>query len=403
MTTAPATAAVAGPFRRRTLLALIAVGVTSLVVGLVLAIFADDFAEEKSADTTGYSTSAIGYEALIQVLRELDIPVSLSRTRSASRAGEGVLVIAAPDLDDDVARDRFEAMVASSRRVLVILPRWWGLPSADKPKWIAARHELPVDTAAEVLVALDLAGVVVRVDGVQLIVEHDLDVEERIGEDGDLLVSTWYDRDTELWLLADPSRLDNVGLRARSNVHWAVGLVEDLREGGPVVFDETLHGFEKNPSLYRSLFTFPLVLVSLQVIACAILLLWAAIGRWGPPRAAAPPLASGKDFLIRNTAALLHVGGHDAEALRRYLATTIHAVRVALHAPRELDPAALRTWLERVRASRGGAISILELEREVDDVARARRSGAISRRTVELAARIHRWRTEMTHGPHHHQ
>lgn len=393
----------AGPFRRRTLFALIAVGVVSLVVGLVLAIFADDFAEEKSADTTGFSTSAIGYQALIQVLRELDVPVSLSRTRSASRAGEGLLVIAAPDLDDDAARDRFEAMVESSRRVLVILPRWWGVPAADKPKWIAARHELPVETAAEVLEVLGLAGVVLREDGQQLLAEHDLDVEEEGGDAGDLLVSTWYDRDTRLWVLADPSRLDNVGLRARRNVHWAVGLIEYLREGGPVVFDETLHGFEKNPSLYRSLFTFPLVLVSMQVIVCALLLLWAATGRWGPPRAAAAPLPSGKDFLIRNTAALLHVGGHDADALRRYLATTIHAVRVALHAPRELDPAALRTWLERVRASRGGAISILELEREVDDVARARRSGATSRRTVELAARIHRWRTEMTHGPHHHQ
>jgi hypothetical protein len=403
VTTAPATAAVAGPFRRRTLLVLVAVGVVSLVTALVLAIFADDFAEEKSVDTTGYSTSAIGYEALVQILREVGVPVSLSRTRSASRAGEGLLVIAAPDLGDDAARDRFKAMVESSRRVLVILPRWWGMPSEDQPRWIAARHELSTETAAEVLDALDLEGEILRAGGTQLIVAHDLDVEIEHGEDGDLLVSTWYDRDTRLWLLADPSRLDNVGMRTRANVHWAVELIDDLREGGPVVFDETLHGFEKNPSLYRSLFTFPLILVSLQVIACAVLLLWAAVGRWGPPRAAPPPLPSGKDFLIRNTAALLHVGGHDGDALRRYLATTIQAVRLALHAPRELDPAALRTWLERVRASRGGTISILELERDVADAARARRSGATSRRTVELAARIHRWRTEMTHGPHHPQ
>lgn len=405
MTTAPATQAVAGPFRRRTLLALIAVGVASLVTALVLAIFADDFAEEKSADTTGYSKSAIGYEALVQVLREVGIPVSLSRTRSASRAGEGLLVIAAPDLEDDAARDRFRSMVESSRHVLVILPRWWGMPSDDKPRWIAARLELPASEAEQVLDALDLEGSVIRAGGEQLLAEHELDSETAgAGGEGDVLASTWYDRDTKLWILADPSRFDNAGVRHRPNLHWAVELIDDARQGGPVVFDETLHGFEENPSLWRSLFRFPLVLVSLQVIACALLLLWAAIGRWGPPRAAAPPLASGKDFLIRNTAALLHVGGHDREALRRYLWTTIHAVRLALHAPRELDPAALRTWLERVRASRGGTISILELERDVDDVANApHKRGATSRRTVELAARIHRWRTEMTHGPHHTQ
>jgi hypothetical protein len=404
VTTAPATAAAAAPFRRRTLLALVALGVVSLVTGLVLAIFSEDFAEEKSTDTTGYSTSAIGYEALIQILREVGVPVSLSRTRSASRAGDGLLVIAAPDLEDDAARDRFRAMVESSRHVLVILPRWWGMASEEKPRWIVERNELPTSSAEDVLDALDLAGLVDRIDGRQVLVDHELESEAPApGGAGDVVASTWYDRDTELWILADPSLVDNVGMRVRDNVHWAVELIDRLRDGGPVVFDETLHGFEHDPSLWRSLFEFPLVLVSLQVIVCAVLLLWAAVGRWGPPRAAAPPLASGKDFLIRNTAALLHAGGHDGDALRRYLWTTIQAVALALHAPRELDAAALRTWLERVRASRAGTISIVELERDVTEAAAAPRSGATSRRTVELAARIHRWRTEMTHGPHHHQ
>ena len=393
--TTPAT--VTGPFRRRTLFVLIAVGAASLVIALVLAIFADDFAEEKSADVTGYSRSAIGYEALVRVLREVGIPVSLSRNRSAMRAEEGLLVIAAPDLHDEPARERFRTMVASSRRVLVILPRWWGIRSDKNPRWLEARYELSTDTVEEALEVLELDGEVIRAGGEQLLVDHWLDSDEPgPGEEGDRLASTWYDGDTKLWILADPSRLDNAGMRLRDNVHYAVALIDDLRRDGPVIFDETLHGFEDSPSLWRALFRFPLVLVSLQVIVCAVLLLWAAVGRWGPPKAAAPPLPSGKDFLIRNTAALLHVGGHDAEALRRYLLITIHAVRLTLHAPRELDPAALRTWLERVRLSRGGTISILELEREVDEVARARRGTATSRRTVELAARIHRWRTEMT-------
>ena len=47
----------------------------------------------------------------------------------------------------------------------------------------------------------------------------------------------------------------------------------------------------------RTLFRFPLVV-------------WAAMVRFGPRREAPPPIAPGEDFLIRNTAALLHHGGH---------------------------------------------------------------------------------------------
>ena len=128
-------------------------------------------------------------------------------------------------------------------------------------------------------------------------------------------------------------------------------------------------------------------------------LLWAAVGRFGPAHAAAPAVPSGKDFLIRHTAALLHGGGHDGHALRRYLATTIQAVAVKLHAPRDLGPTNLRHWLERVRASRHVTITLPDLEREVAEVAATPRPPP--RRLVELAARIHRWRTEMTHGSDH--
>jgi len=138
------------------------------------------------------------------------------------------------------------------------------------------------------------------------------------------------------------------------------------------------------------------------VIIGALLLIWAAIGRWGPPRGEPTPTRSGKDFLIRNTAELLHVGGHDGDALRRYFATTVQAVKHDLHAPVDMQPAALRTWLERVRAERKSTISLVELEQQIDEVALARRSRARARRIVEIAARVHRWRSEMTHGPHHH-
>jgi hypothetical protein len=207
---------------------------------------------------------------------------------------------------------------------------------------------------------------------------------------GDRLLGKLERDSGELYVLSDPDVLSNFGLRHAENARFAVKLIDDLRDGGPVVIDETMHGYAKTPSLLRTLFEFPLVLATLQVLVCALLAVWAAMVRFGPRREAPPPIAPGKDFLIRNTAALLHYGGHHAHALRRYLALTTAAVRHALHAP-SLAPSAMTAWLERVRVLRGGRISLVELERAVD----AAESPA---RAVELADQVYRWRMEMTHG-----
>ncbi len=191
-------------------------------------------------------------------------------------------------------------------------------------------------------------------------------------------------------VLSDPDVLDNHGLRSADNARFAVELIDGLRDGGPVVIDETMHGYAQNPSLLHAVFEFPLVLATLQVLVCAILVVWAAMVRFGPRTAAPPPIAPGKDFLIRNTAALLHYGGHHAHALRRYLALTVAAVRHALHAP-ALAPGAMTAWLERVRGVRGGKISLVELERAVE-------TAASPGEVVELADQVFRWRMEMTHG-----
>ncbi|MCA9679638.1 MAG: DUF4350 domain-containing protein [Kofleriaceae bacterium] len=406
------------PFTRRMLFILIGIGVASLIAALALAVFADDLSEEPTAGANGYSTSAIGHAALAEILEELDVPVIRSRTDSAARAHNGVLVIAEPAIaDDDVdAQHKLRAMVEGARRVLLVLPRWWGSRDDERPRWISGRNPLARDEVAAVLAALDLDAELTTVTdpldsydpdlpvpalATAQLVGGDLDLEPDVAtEEGLVLLGhTWFDADTELWVLADPTPIQNAGLRRPANVQFAVALLDQLREGGPVVFDEVLHGFEEQPSLWKALFRFPLVLATLTALLSAVLLLWAAVGRFGPAHAAAPAVPSGKDFLIRHTAALLHGGGHDGHALRRYLATTIQAVAVKLHAPRDLGPTNLRHWLERVRASRHVTITLPDLEREVAEVAATPRPPP--RRLVELAARIHRWRTEMTHGSDH--
>jgi hypothetical protein len=402
---------VTSPFARPALIAVIGVSAVSLAVAVALTIAGDDPTSLRSAGADAYSVSAIGHQGLVRLLGKLDIPVVVSRNDSGSKAHGGLLVIIEPTVTDAASRDRLKRLVDSAPTSLVVLPKWYG--SAERGKaWIEDAHLLPVDEVTAVMEALGVKDpTVVRVPGKTLTtterndspVVRDLQLAEGPGlftphgahTVGTGLVDGVMGRsdDTAVYVLSDPDVLSNFGLREPANARFTINLVDALRDDGPVVIDETMHGYAQSPSLVRLLLEFPLVLATLQVAVCALLVVWAAMVRFGPIREAPPPLAPGKDFLIRNTAALLQYGGHHAHALRRYLQLTVAVVRQALHAP-SLAPAAAAAWLEEVRKARGGGIALSELEQAVE-------AADTPARTVEAADQVFRWRIEMTQGQTH--
>jgi hypothetical protein len=395
-----------GPFSKTTLWVVISVALMSLTVTVVLTVIGGDPTENNSAGTDGYSRSAIGHRGLISLLEKLDVPVVVSRNNSAPKAEHGVLVIAEPKLVDGDTDVRLDRLIEQSSSILVVLPKWYGYAKAGDP-WIDDAEILPRADVDAVARAIGITGGanVERAfaashwtagDGfVAPVVEHaqtlPADVIDPEITDNTRVLLGHFDHDGKtIWVLTDPDVISNFGLRHPENAQLAIRVLDRLRHDGPVVFDETVHGHAQAPSLLRVLFQFPLVLATLQVLICAVLAVWAAMVRFGPRRAAPPPLAPGKDFLIANTAALLRYGGHHVDALHRYLAANIAAVRHALHAPANLGPRALTEWLERIRTMRGGTISLTDLEREA--------ASPTPQRIVEIAGQIYRWRLEMMHG-----
>jgi len=349
-----------GPLSRTALIAVTGVVAVSLAIAAALTVFGDDLGDKHSAGVDAYSVSAIGHRGLARLLDKLGVPVMVSRSDSSARARNGLLIVAEPVVTDDASRERLAGLVGGAQRVLVVLPKWYGSVERGQ-RWLADANPLPAAEIAAVLAVLDLEGAELRraavadpelsFGGVRPVIrEPQLIASDKLtamisNARGERLLGKVESDDAELYVLTDPD---------------------------------------------RALFEFPLVLATLQVLICAVLAVWAAMVRFGPLRDAPPPIAPGKDFLIRNTAALLHYGGHHADALRRYLALTVAAVRHALHAP-ALTAAPMTAWLERVRAARGGKISLVELERGVE-------TADSPARVVELADQVYRWRMEMTHG-----
>jgi hypothetical protein len=389
---------VSSPFSRTTLAVLVAGTLLSIGLAAVLTAFGDELTDPVSASADSYSKSAIGHRGLVRLLERLDIPVVVSRSESAGRAEHGLLVIAEPILTDEASRERLTRLLAGTRRVLVVLPKWHGYARFREP-WIEHASYVSTTEIDDVIRALGRApGPVVRgppgswigghveLADAQLVTTTDVEREVGIGIH-DVLLGMVEREDGGLWVLTDPDVLNNQGLRSAVNARFIVELIDKLRDGGPVIIDETMHGYARPPSVMRTLLAFPLVIVTAQVVVCAILLVWAAMVRFGPRRAAPPPIAPGKDFLIRNTAALLHYGGHHAEAVRRYLQLAVADVRHAVHAP----AAASSAWLDDLGRTRGATISLAELER-------AAAAETHPRNLIALADRIYRWRMEMNHG-----
>jgi len=402
-----------GPFSRRMLILIGVVAVGSLVLGLGLAVFGDKVSRAPISDANAFSRSAVGHKAFVELLERLDIPVVVSRYESAKKAKKGaVLILAEPRPNDDAVK-RARALASDADTVLMILPKWSSVPQAKRKQWVASvslYDKGDIQRVASEVLAVDLQ--VVRPERVDRFTTDELgitpqlrypqllrseSVEPIVATEDGILLGQVNRTQGVVWVLSDPDVIATHSIGRGDNARFALAVVDHLRSAdGAVVFDETVHGFQIEPSVWRALLEFPLVLATLQILCAALLFLWSGIRRFGAPRSPRPAIEPGKRFLIDNTAALLQFGGHTAHALRRYYNTTVRDVARNLNAP-DLDDAKLEAWLERVGSNKGVKLRLADVRSEVAAVTAVRR---VQPRSVVLAAnRLYYWKQEMLHGP----
>jgi hypothetical protein len=201
-----------------------------------------------------------------------------------------------------------------------------------------------------------------------------------------------------IWVLADPDVIANHGIGQGENAALALAIINRLRgRDGPVVFDETIHGYlTQSASPLALLVQFPFIVATSMVAAALGLLLWATMARFGAPQTAPPPLSAGRQGLLQNVAQLITFAGHQQVMVRRYVQETVRETARQLHAPRGLSGAPLASWLTRVGEARGVTVDCAAVIREVEQLDDRGRSdlGPL----VRLARDIHRWRREIVDG-----
>ncbi len=403
-----------GAFTRRGALALAALGGASLAAAALLGIFGDVLYDPPSVSPDTFSRSAVGHRAFVELLRSLGFRVLVSRHRTAAKAGEGaVVVLLEPRVGpfDETREATMDDIAGAAERLLVVLPKRSALPSPQRPRWAAYSDLLPVQDAQQVLDALDIEGKVVRpghsigawrgelpapeVEKPQLVASSRL--APLVSTDDGILAGEIVEDEWHVVVVADPDVFATHALGRGDNAVLAVRLLERLgADELPVAVDETLHGFDQQPSLARELLRFPLVLATLSALVAAAFLAWAALVRFGRPLPPEPLLASGKGFLVESSAALLRHGGHVAQAAAAYLRAAKDEV---VHRLRTLgDGATSDAWLADAAAARGRGEALAEIEERVARLP-GRRVG-VEEEAVRTAQQIHRWREEMTDGAH---
>ncbi len=343
-------------FSPRLLIGWIAAAIITFAVSLYLM-----GSNDLGGDTTGpssFSRSAIGYAGLAEVLQQLHIDVVKSRDDPLGKlTPKSVLVIAEPRPGGKTERIMRTLLTADT--ILLVLPKWIGRPSREKPGWLGKAELLP---SAAIEWALHLVAP-----------------------------------------KAEMLQVDKAAWQTNTfAIELAAAMIERLRNGaGRVVFDETIHGFAGVPTNPLALlFRFPFVIATLLGAMTVALLLWASLGRFGAPQPAPPPLNAGRQTLLQNIAKLVEFTGHQEMMIKRYVLETVRDVGRQLHAPRGLSGAALVAWLQRVGAARGVDIDCAALVGEAERLADGRRRGAAS--SVRLARDIYRWRGEIVDGRSEH-
>jgi hypothetical protein len=391
-----------GPFSRRAALLTGGTGLLSLLAAFALLLLPGDELRVQSYEADSFSRSAIGHRGIVQLLRELGRDV-LQRRSPGKVDADSLLVLAEPNAS--VTADELRRRVDGGHATLVVLPKREVHEDERQPgwvdrAWIGADHRattvlrhlaeaaawtsrtdaidaLPAAFAS----AFDLPSPVLP-DRVQLLSDPSRDVQAIVACSRGVLLG----RIGNVYVLSDPDVIANHGLA--DNAAFAVAMFALLCAHGPIVFDETIHGHAREPSLWRALGSWPLVLVPVHLLLLFAVVLWTAHGRFGPVRQDPRAIAAGKGFLIDNIAALLRTGRALRPALARWAALRMRTAARRLHAPAGKNQRDVDAWL-LARADRQGRGDDL---RRALDVAT---TGATDRDRLAAARELHRLTEEI--------
>jgi hypothetical protein len=407
-----------GGFSRRALGWIVGGTVASFLAFVLLGVYGKDLERRPTPEANTFSYSALGHHGLASFLVSMGLGV-LPRQAPAGGVGPGhPLILAEPDSRDP---ERLKALREEARdrdaRLVLVLPKWSPGPARkDRPDWLERVSLMPGAEVERVVrelgdeglrkVAVERPGGILRCTaawgssavGMRIDVEPQLlapspELDPVVSCSGGYLIARRAGAAAPAtYLISDPDLLNNQGLDRDGNAEAVYRFLTHDLAATSVVFDETIHGFDRVPGLLAEALRFPMVLGVLQSVLLLGVVLWAGMGRFGKPLPAAAGIGAGKEVLIDNTAKLLANGGH-ADSLLLYFRQTTRAVAAHYFLPPDLPESERLARLQRLTDGHRQGLDLAALEGAIQRLPAGRRG---EEQAPRIAGRLHEWRGQMT-------
>ncbi len=384
----------ASPFRTRTALVLIAVGLVAMVGFLLVNAYGGLFERQRGNTPSPVSRYGTGFHALFRL-----VELSGGTTRLVRHAefdDDTALLVLIPNIG--TSRTEIEDAVAGREGpTLIILPKWIAARSRQRPDREERLAMLPARPLADMLGGMDVTGLVRQEPGalgtnrgmgllpfppgrdtVQAIVGDRLAALIDGPQHGAVLAEV---KGRNIYLLADPDLVSNHGLADRGNARAAIAMLAALNPDHPgnIAFDTMLPFGAGGRNVTQLMFEPPFAGITLALFAAALMAGLATLVRFGPVRREPRAIPFGKTALIENIVSLTrsarrtHEGGPAyADAIRAWMARRLALPRGLTGAALDAHLGAIRTdtpyaqWQERLTSAQSDA-ELLTAARKLDD------------------------------------
>ena len=390
------------PFAARTVAVLLTIAIVSFGAVIVLAGWAPELRDRNHAGDHPFSTSALGFNGIVQLLDDQGYPVDVSRLEHRLEGRDwGLMVVTlSPWGMGSKLQD-----ITLQPTTLIVLPKWIGQTDPFNARRQRDTRFIQARSLNDLLDDLNIDGEIGRIDvpdrtdtpfgGMALRPDLKMQVirsESLVpiaGTDDGILLGKLDDRD--IYVLADPDMLNTFGLAERENARFAVQLMDWLRydEAEPIIFDATLHGFIRSENLLQMMFDIPFVGATLAALAAAFLLGWAALVRFGPTARETRVIALGKQALVDNSAGLFTMARRETRLAPGYLTMIRRRVAREIAAPKTMTEAQLSALFDRLGPEEQSGKTFSQIERGL-------RTASASREELMTKAReLYRWRRDI--------
>lgn len=383
------------PFDPRVIGAIVVIGVIGFIAMWALVALGPQLSAGNNGQGHALSKGVAGYAGIVDYAERADMWVDVRRevveaTPLEDDEGSTLLVLTPEHGTEPEAIAKLIA-AHGAEPVLLVLPKWQTFPDPKRKGWSGGGFVVPapdalVPAAARMSISgkprlITLArggratlwapgaprGTVRLGQGAWQVLEPDRGRSLLTRADGgdSLLVRSANRR---IYILSDPDLINNFAFATRAGARTALAVLDTVAEdagAAGIAFDVTLNGLGGGSGFLRLAFVPPFIGITLCLIAAMLFALWQAAARFGPARVPARAIPISKLALIESSAELVTQTRREADGAAAWLRGQREALARALHAPPQLDGAALDEWLDRRRPAQDGRDSFSSLARRL--------------------------------------